>query len=363
MFKSKVHFWTLEILLLVLIIYFSTKITFLFKPIVIFATTLFFPILISGFLYFLLNPVVGFFERRRVPRTLAILILYVLFISVISTIVGLIGPTIVKQFNDLIENMPEYIAQSRTVIEDLYHSTWFQWVVTQEFISLDKIETTLTGYVSTITQNVSQGFQVVFGVIANITLIIITVPFILFYMFKDGEKFPQTVGKFFPKDYRHEVLRIMKETGETLSVYIRGQMIVSLMVGIFVFIGFLLIGLPYALLLGLVIAVTNIIPYLGPFIGATPAVIVGLLDSPTKAFLVIVVITIVQQIDGNVMSPLIIGKRLDTHPLTIIILLLVAGNIAGVLGMILAVPTYAVSKTIIINLYRLIRLRREIKTE
>nr|WP_279326044.1 AI-2E family transporter [Bacillus sp. FJAT-47783] len=349
--------------MLVLIIYFSTKITFLFKPIVIFATTLFFPILISGFLYFLLNPVVVFFERRRVPRTLAILLLYVLFISVVSLIIGSIGPTIVSQFNDLIENMPTYIAQSRTVIEDLYHSTWFQWVVSQELISLDKIENTLTSYVSTITQNVSQGFQVVFGVIANITLIIVTVPFVLFYMFKDGEKFPQTVVKFFPKDYRHEVLRILKETGETLSTYIRGQMTVSLGVGILVFIGFVLIKLPYALLLALVIAVTNIIPYLGPFLGAIPAVIVGLLDSPAKALIVIIVITIVQQIDGNIMSPLIIGKRLDTHPLTIIILLLVAGNIAGVLGMILAVPTYAVSKTIIINLYRLIRLRQDIKTE
>lgn len=363
MFKSKVHFWTLQILMLVLIIYFSTKITFLFKPIVVFATTLFFPILISGFLYFLLNPVVDFIERRRVPRTLSILILYVLFVSAMTTVVGLIGPTIVKQFNELIENMPRYIAQTRTALEDLYFSSWFQWVMAQDIFSFDKIESTLTNYVSTITENISQGLQVVFGVIANITLIIITVPFILFYMFKDGEKFPNTVAKFFPKDFRHEVLRIMRETGETLSVYIRGQMIVSLMVGIFSFIGYLLIGLPYALLLGLVVAVTNIIPYVGPFIGVAPAVIVGLLDSPTKAFLVILVVVIVQQLDGNVMSPLIIGKRLDTHPLTIIILLLVAGNIAGVLGMILAVPTYAVTKTIVINLYRLIRLRQEIKTE
>ncbi|WP_243387451.1 AI-2E family transporter [Bacillus kexueae] len=363
MFKSKVHFWTLQILMLVLIIYFSTKISFLFEPLVIFATTLFFPILISGFFYFLLNPVVGFIERRRVPRTLSILILYVLFISVITSIIGLIGPTIVKQFNDLIENMPRYIAQSRTVIEDLYFSSWFQWVMAQDIFSLDKIESTLTNYVSTITENVSQGLQVVFGVIANITLIIITVPFILFYMFKDGERFPSTVAKFFPKDFRPDVLRILRETGDTLSVYIRGQMIVSLMVGILSFIGYLLIGLPYALLLGLVVAVTNIIPYVGPFIGVAPAIIVGLLDSPMKALLVIIVVTVVQQIDGNVMSPLIIGKRLDTHPLTIIILLLVAGNLAGVLGMILAVPTYAVTKTIVINLYRLIRLRQEIKTE
>ena len=138
---------------------------------------------------------------------------------------------------------------------------------------------------------------------------------------------------------------------------------VCLAVGFLTFIGFLIIHLPYALLLGLIIAVTNIIPYLGPFIGAAPAVIVGFLDSPSKALLAVIIVVIVQQIDGNIMSPLIIGKRLDMHPLTIIVLLLVAGNLAGVLGMILAVPVYAVVKTVVINVYRLWQLRKAAKLE
>jgi len=87
------------------------------------------------------------------------------------------------------------------------------------------------------------------------------------------------------------------------------------------------------------------------------------LDSPSKALLAIIIVVIVQQIDGNIMSPLIIGKRLDMHPLTIIVLLLVAGNLAGVLGMILAVPVYAVAKTVIVNLYRLWQLRKASKLE
>ena len=110
--------------------------------------------------------------------------------------------------------------------------------------------------------------------------------------------------------------------------------------------------------MALIVAVTNIIPYVGPFLGGAPAVLIALFDSPTKALLVIVVITIAQQLEGNVLSPLILGKKLDTHPATIIILLLVAGNLAGILGMILAIPTYAVSKTIILNFVNFLRLRK-----
>jgi len=361
LFKSKLHFWTLEILLIILILYFSTKISFLFEPIVIFITTLFFPIIISGFLYFLFAPIIGFLEKRKIPRVLAILILYIVFIGGISIAIGLVGPTIVKQFNDLIRNIPFYITKTREIIENLYQTSWFQWVLTQDYFSIEKIESTITQYASRITNNITNGVQSVFSVITNITLIIVTVPFILFYMIKDGHKLPHQVVKFFPSDFRDEVMIILKETGETLSTYIQGQMLVSMFVGLFTFIGYLIIDLPYALLLGITVAITNIIPYLGPFIGAAPAVIVGLLDSPFKALLAIIVVTIVQQIDGNVISPFIIGKKLDTHPLTIIILLLVAGNIAGILGMILAVPTYAVTKTVVINLYKLIKLRKGIK--
>ena len=140
-------------------------------------------------------------------------------------------------------------------------------------------------------------------------------------------------------------------------------MIVCLFVGIGTFIGYLIIDLPYAILFALIGAVTNIIPYVGPFIGGAPAFIVALIHSPTQALLVIIVIVIVQQMDGNVISPLVIRKKLNTHPLTIIILLLVAGNIAGIIGMILAVPTYSVVKTIILNIVKFVRIRKEKRHE
>ena len=166
------------------------------------------------------------------------------------------------------------------------------------------------------------------------------------------------ISKFIPSSYRKEGLKTLKETGETLAIYINGQVTVALFVGTLAFIGYVIIDLPYALVKALIVAITNIIPYVGPFLGGAPAVLIALFDSPTKALLVVVVITIAQQLEGNVLSPLILGKKLDTHPATIIILLLVAGNLAGILGMILAIPTYAVSKTIILNFVNFLRLRK-----
>ena len=362
LFKTKLHFWTFEILMIVVILYVCTYLSFIFEPLFVFISTLFFPFLISIFLYFLLNPAVNTLERAKIPRTLAILILYVVFLGVIGLIVVSLGPVIVRQVNQLINHIPDYVKSSKTMINNIMHSDWFIWIQQQDgFIT--RINKSFLSWTSHFTSHLTSGMQTALGIVTNITITIITVPFILFYMFKDGRRFPLAVMRFLPSSYRNEGLNIIKETGETLGTYIQGQTLVCLAVGLLTFIGFLIIHLPYALLLGLIIAITNIIPYLGPFIGAAPAVIVGFLDSPSKVLLAIIVVVIVQQIDGNIMSPLIIGKRLDMHPLTIIVLLLVAGNLAGILGMILAVPVYAVVKTVVVNLYRLWQLRKAAKLE
>ncbi len=359
LFKSKLHFWTVEILMIVIILFVCTKLSFIFEPLFTFISTLFFPFLISIFLYFLLNPIVNLIEKAKIPRTLAILILYVIFVGAIVLVIGLIGPVVVRQINQLINNIPEYVKSSKDLFNYLMHTDLYNWVQEQKL--LEKVNSSMLKWLTDFTDNITAGMQTAIGVITSITVTIITVPFILFYMFKDGKKFPLAVMRFIPVNYRNEGLNIIRETGETLGTYIQGQTLVCLAVGFLTFIGFLIIHLPYALLLGLIIAVTNIIPYLGPFIGAAPAVIVGLLDTPSKALLAVIVVVVVQQIDGNIMSPLIIGKRLDMHPLTIIVLLLVAGNLAGVLGMILAVPVYAVAKTVVINIYRLWQLRKAAK--
>jgi len=356
--KKKFHYWLLQILIIAAIIYLCTKITFLFKPVAVLFSTLFVPIIITGFLYFLLNPIVKFLQKNKIPKTLAIIILYLAVIGIIILAIGSVVPMISKQVSELFSNIPKYADDSVRYFQYLNDTKQYKWIMNQEYVKIEDITENLKAYAQTIPSNITNGIGTVISTMTNITITIVTVPFLLFYCFKDGSKFPEALSKFFPASYRKEGLRIIKDTSETIAAYIQGQVIVALFVGTLSLIGYLIIGLDYALVMALVVAVTNIIPYVGPLIGGAPAVIIALFTSPTQALLVIIVITIAQQIEGNILSPLILGKRLDTHPATIIILLLVAGNLAGILGMILAVPTYAAIKTIVININRLLKARK-----
>lgn len=123
-------------------------------------------------------------------------------------------------------------------------------------------------------------------------------------------------------------------------------------------IGYLIIGLDYAFLLALIGVVTNVIPFLGPYIAVTPAIIIALFQDPIMAVYVAIIMLIAQQIEGNLITPNVMGNALSVHPLTVITLILAAGNVAGIWGVILAIPFYAVVKTIVINIYE---KRQEIK--
>ncbi|MBS4211643.1 MULTISPECIES: AI-2E family transporter [Neobacillus] len=358
MSKSKLQFWLIQILLILSIIFVSTKITFMFKPIGVFFSTVFFPILITGFLYFLLNPLVNFLERKKLPRIASILIIYVGFIGLLVLAISSLVPIVSKQATDLANNLPVFAHEITEFLKNMVKSSEFKSFRDTQSEIIDTVQQRSMEFANTLPKTLTNALLSLFGMVTNLAIILVTVPFLLFYMFKDGHKFPKAVSKFFPSGYRDEGLKILKETGETLSAYIQGQVMVALAVGTLSFIGYLIIDMPYALILALIVAFTNIIPYVGPIIGGTPAVLVAFFDSPTKALLVIVVILVAQQIEGNFLSPMILGKSLDTHPATIIIILLAAGNLAGVLGMVLAVPTYAVSKVIVLNLVRFLRARK-----
>ncbi|MFZ0446669.1 MAG: AI-2E family transporter [Bacillus sp. (in: firmicutes)] len=361
--KSKFQFWTLQILLIVTIIYVSTKISFVFEPVFILFSTIFAPILISGFLFFLLNPIVKWAERLKLPRGIGILLIFLIFIGLLALAGSFAVPAIVSQVTELVNNIPKYMRDIDTILDDFAQSPFLEWMINQDYVNLEEIGQNVLSYLGALPGNITSSISGIVGAVSNTAIVIVTAPFLLFYMLKDGHKLPNAIVRFLPKDYRDEGKILLEETGKTLTDYIQGQMIVALCVGTLSYIGYLIIDLPYALILALAVAVTNIIPYVGPILGAAPALIVGLFHSPMTALLVVVVALIAQQIESNVISPLVIGKSLDTHPATIIIILLTAGNLAGILGMILAVPVYAVVKTIILNIVKFVQLSRENRSD
>lgn len=340
-----------------IIIYLGTLVQFMFRPIVVFVETLFFPFILAGVLYYLFRPIVQFLHRKNISKTLSIIAIYLAVIGLVVTLILLIGPILQRQATSLANNLPYLIAEIRALIIQLQENAWFNRFEWSETLSLEKLSANMTQYINEAFNIISSNIAGLIGVIANVIIVFIIIPFILFYMLKEGEKAPNQVLKLLPVKHRIEGQNILSDMDVKLSSYIQGQILVSVCVGVLMYIGFLIIGIEYSLILAIIAMFTNVIPFVGPWIGTVPAVIVAIIHSPFMVIKVLITIIVVQQVESNFISPQIMGKKLSLHPLTIILLLIVAGRFAGIIGMLLAVPTYAVCKVVVVHTYRLLRLR------
>lgn len=362
--KKRQHllFWSIEILIGATLIFVLSKIGFLFQPVGTFFSTLFIPVLIAGFLYYVLNPVVNLLTGRfHFKRIMAIVFVFLLLLVALVLIVVSVIPNLVNQIAQLAMNIPSFASDVEDWLNKLSRTEWLKKVDIMN--EIEKFNISYGTLLQKFLSGVSSSLGSIVSTIANAAMIIITVPFILFYMLKDGHKFVPNVEKVLSPKRSNQVADLLGQLNKTLSNYISGQAIECLFVGTFTFLGYLILGVDYAFLFGVIAGLANLIPYLGPYIGLLPAVMVTVFNDPFKALLCCVVVLIVQQLDGNIIYPNVIGKSLAIHPLTIIIVLLVAGNLAGLLGIFLGVPFYAICRTIIVFLYKLLIEARENKEE
>ncbi|MBO0430517.1 AI-2E family transporter [Vagococcus fluvialis] len=354
--RSKLMFWSVELLVIATLILVGTQISFIFKPIGTMFTTMFSPILISGFLFYCFKPIVTFLEKRGVSKTWGATIVLLLLVGIVVVSISSIIPSLVKQIAALLKSAPTFIKEVESWANEMSHHPMLQNIDFQSY--LDKWNISIGNIVQTTINGVSSSIGSFVSSIAGIVMLVVTVPFILFYMLKDGHKMIPAIQKYFPEKHKGEMVGLLKKMSETIEKYISGQMIECLFVGVGTSLGYMIIGVDYAFLFGVIAGLTNMIPYIGPYIGLAPAVIVTVFADPWKAVFACIVVLIVQQIDGNIIYPNVIGKSLDIHPLTIIIILLVAGNLAGLLGMILGVPFYAVCKTIFVYVFDMVQLSK-----
>ncbi|KRO23757.1 hypothetical protein IV88_GL000870 [Pediococcus argentinicus] len=309
----------------------------------------------------MLNPLVKLLMRVKIKnfkisRTFAVVIVFLGFLGLIAFTIGSFVPGLIGQITDLLSNLPKIVSSLQDEMPKLLNNSWFKNVDLDPYIK--QINSQLGSYAEKFLSSMTTSLGTIISTLTNVTIIVITVPVILFYMLKDGYKLTPTVSKAIPKRNRENVVNLFGAMSETLSSYIGGQVIECLFVGTFTIIGYMIIGQPYGMLLGVIAGICNIIPYVGPYFGIFPSLLVAISKSPMQIVYVIIVVLIVQQVDGNLVYPNVIGKSLQIHPLTIIMLLLAAGKIAGIFGMILAVPTYAIVKVLVnfgLHIWRLNR--------
>ncbi len=300
----------------------------------------FLPFVISIIIAYLLNPFVNFLHQKGFSRLMAILFIYVTAILSIVALFVYYTPVFIAQLKDFAEQFPEILKNFESALNTYYRNR----EMLPESVQMG-IETSLLRVETEITEMISNFFAYIGNSISKF-FVLIVVPFVVFYMLKDLQVLENFLITLFPKKYRREILKVIRNIDEALGNYIRGQITVCFVVGIFSYIGYLIIGIKYPLLLAMLVSLTNIIPYLGPIIGAAPALFIAITISPIMIVKVLIVNVVVQQLEGNVISPQIIGKKLQLHPLGIILALLLGGQLGGIWGLIFAVPILAVIKVI-----------------
>lgn len=340
---------SLGIIMVLTIIFLLSKVTFIFNPLVTMLQILLVPITVSGFLYYLLRPIVNYLEGKKLNRILSILLIYLLFAGVVTIFLIVVWPPLQFQVTDFVSNLPKLIKQLQIQMDDFRSSKFLSMFNSGDTQLTDKI-----------TEYINSGFELatgymthVFSFLNDFFIVVGTVPIMLYYMLKEDDRVTPTLVRLTPKKYRPDTEHVVHEINHALKGFIAGRMISALLLAVMTLLGFWLIGLPYSLLLAVVGALFNFIPYFGALLGAIPCVIVAFTVSPSMVVWVIVIVVVAQQIEGNLISPYIYGKTISIHPLTTIILLLVAGDFGGILGMILAIPVYMMAKIIVVRIYEL----------
>ncbi|QSS98588.1 AI-2E family transporter [Pontibacillus sp. ALD_SL1] len=312
-----------------------------FGPIKTILKTLFYPILIAGFLFYILRPIVSKLTRTKIMnKTTAILTVFLSIVTIIYAAIYFLAGTIQEQVKNISSKLPEQLKKSAEEAQKTIEKN------DMGMVSVPNLRQKVSSGASEVLQSLGDNVMQVVSAITGATTVLVIVPFILFYFLKDDHRFIPYMLQFIPDRHNAKGKDVLRRISETVSAYITGQVIVALVDGVLMYIGYLILGLDYALILGIFVSLTAVVPFFGPIIGVIPAVIVALTQDPAMALYVIITLIIVQQLEGNLVAPLVLGKRLNIHPITIILLLIVASALYGFIGMLVAIPLYSVIKVV-----------------
>ena len=334
----------LIVILLGIAIYLYTEISYIFTPINTIVSSIITPIIVAYVFYYMLNPLVNFFSKKISRFSASLLAILVGVITVLVVIIGVV-PIIVEQTQNLITAMPRYIEIVKGYLEEYSDNAYVQVVV--EYVNTNLNVSKISERLISIATSVAQG---VVSSISSTASVLVTMPFVLFFLLKDASQFNKFVISLLPKKFEKPVAETIDEIDDKVGSYIQGQMLVSLCIGVMLFIGYNVIGLHYAFSLATIAAFLSIVPYLGPAIAITPAMLVAASTSWVMVVKMLVVWGIVQFLEGNIISPNIMGRSMNMHPLTVIFVILIGVNISGVVGAILGIPVYSILKVLISKL-------------
>lgn len=283
-----------------------------------------------------LDPLIDSFQRRKIPRAIGILVIYLVIIGAISLAVVLIVPPIVEQVKQITTSFPDYYERLVELYSNFQEFSIRYGVEGSVQDSLDSLNNALAQLGAGIFTASSRFFG---GVITLFAVLVI-----VFYLTIGETGIKEFFRSLAPAKYQPYLIQKFNQIQKKLGMWLRGQLILSLIIFLLIFIGLTILGVKYALVLALIAGLAEFIPFVGPLISAIPAIFLTFADSPLKALLVIILYIIVQQLENQIIVPKVMQKSVGLNPIIVIIVMLIGAKIAGVLGVILAVPTATIIK-------------------
>ncbi|MBC8387542.1 MAG: AI-2E family transporter [Actinobacteria bacterium] len=310
------------------------------------------PLILAIAIAYLLTPIVTLLQKKM-RRVFSVTITYIIFIGIIFTIFFFIIPIIIDQFRTFIDKFPAYMENLTKIINDfLQNSVLIK--NTENLIGKELIPKDVSGITKYLISRIDLEEIDIFRrattvgmLIFNTVLYLIVGPLLGIYILNYTDKIKTTFIKIIPKRFKNQTTIILERINKVAGRYVRGQILVSIIVGILCTIVLLVLKVDFAILLGSIAGLLNMIPLLGPIIGAIPAALTALFISPLKALLVILLFIAVQQIDNYIISPNIMKYQVGVHPGIIIFSLMAGGALFGIWGLLIAVPTVAILQEIL----------------
>lgn len=302
---------------------------------------------------FVANPILKRIEKTiKTPRNLSLILTFIVIGGAIAIVVMFILPSIIESVNDIFKNIPDYVDSIEMFLLenniDLTKLDQLKFLSDWDFNNIDSVVNNLSKYFNVFS-------NVLFGVLSLTTGVfkIIIGVIISMYILKDKESFKLSIKKsvyaYFKKSNAESIIELGREANDVFSKFLIGKTIDSLIIAVIAYIGFKIIGTNYPMLMAIIIGITNMIPYFGPFFGGIPVSLIVLFYNPLIALYTGIYIIVLQQVDGYIIGPKILGDSVGVTPFWIILAILIGGGLFGVLGMLLGVPTFALLRNIYIR--------------
>lgn len=314
-----------------------------------FLSDMLFTLIISVIIAYALNPIINYLETKNINRLRGVLIVYLSIVALLAILAFSVIPRSGKEIKRLINDLPIYFEQLSKMIDGMY---------SKYYSTLGGLPPVFQGIESVVMDNIVKlegiiadglkGFVTGIITIATKVVSIVLTPILTLYFLMDKNYFKEKIINLIPKRHRRDTLYLASTIDTALSQFIRGRLFMSLYVGVAITLMLLIMGIDYAIVIGFITGLFDIVPYIGPFVGFLPAFFFAFISKPIKAVWVSVFFVLIQWTENNIIAPKVIGENMGMHPMIILLSIIIGGGIFGVFGMILSVPVVAVTRIIFI---------------